>query len=90
MIKITFIYRTEIAIGVNSCSMNMEGNQLVGLIIEKNVEPEIITKLLVPIARCRQVPIISLSGLGSAFKKGCGFKCIALGFKVGLHCIKAG
>ncbi|OXA56910.1 ribonuclease P protein subunit p38 [Folsomia candida] len=73
--------RSEIAIGVNCCSMNMETGQLAGLIIEKNVDPQIITKLLVPIAHTKRVPAISLSGLSAAFEKACGIKCIALGLK---------
>lgn len=62
--------------------MNMECGSLVGLLIEKDVDPQIITKLLVPIAQTRGVPVISLSGLRSAAYKACGIKCIALGFKV--------
>lgn len=77
--------RSEIAIGVNCCSMNMETGQLAGLIIEKNVDPQIITKLLVPIAHTKRVPAISLSGLSAAFEKACGIKCIALGLKVILY-----
>jgi hypothetical protein len=61
----------------------MEGSlTLSGLIIEKNVDPQIITKLLVPIARAKGIPIVSLTGLKASFKKACDINCIALGFKV--------
>jgi len=55
---------------------------LVGIIIEKDVNPEIITKLLIPLAEGKGVPIVSIDGLNSTFKFCCGMRCIAFGLKV--------
>jgi len=48
--------------------------------VERNVEPEMVTKLLIPIARAKGVPVLPLPGLREAFKEACHVKCIALGF----------
>jgi len=76
------VYRATLALGVNCVSKALEMELLAGVIIEKDVDPQIITKLLIPIAQSKGVPIISVSGLNSAFKTVTGMRCIALGFKV--------
>jgi ribosomal protein L7Ae-like RNA K-turn-binding protein len=71
-------------LGVNVVSKALESDLLEAVIIDKDVDPQIITKILVPIAHNRQVPIVSVSGLNVAFGKACGIRCIALGFKVNI------
>lgn len=67
---------------MNCVSKGLETGQLVGVIIEKDVNPPIITKLLIPIAEANDVPIVAIDGLNSIFKLHVGMRCIAFGFKV--------
>ena len=69
-------------LGVNCVSKALELNLLVGIAIEKNVRPQIITKLLIPLAQSRSVPIIAVSGLNRCVQNAMHVRCAALGLKV--------
>jgi len=74
-------FRSSLVIGVNCVSKALEVNQLVAVLIEQNVHPQIITKLLIPLANSRNVPIIAFEGLNSTFQEATDMRCIALGLK---------
>jgi len=73
--------RSCLIIGVNCVSKALETDVLAAAIIEKSVNPPIITKLLVPLAVSRNVPMVAIDGLNSAFQHHAGMRCIAVGLK---------
>jgi len=81
------LLRSSVALGINSVSKALERNQLAGVIIEQNVNPQILTKVLVPLANSKNIPIISCDSLKSSFQgedgkyDGQTYRCSALGLK---------
>jgi hypothetical protein len=63
-------------------SKALELGLLAAVIIDKDVNPPIITKLLVPIAESKNVPIVAVNGLNTIFMDQAGMRCIAFGLKV--------
>ncbi|ODN04031.1 Ribonuclease P protein subunit p38 [Orchesella cincta] len=78
--------RADISLGVNCVSTALEQNVLIAVIIEKDVDPPIITKLLVPLATSKEVPIVAISGLNQICQKVFNTRCIALGLKASFSC----
>ncbi|CAL8126500.1 unnamed protein product [Orchesella dallaii] len=73
--------RADISLGVNCVSTALEQNILIAVIIEKDVDPPIITKLLVPLANSKKIPIVAICGLNKICQKVFNTRCIAMGLK---------
>ena len=67
---------------MNSVSKKLESNQLSAVLIDPDVDPPFITKLLIPLAKVKRVPIIAIKGLHTTMNSVAEFGCIALGLKV--------
>jgi len=75
--------RTSLCLGVNCVSKALENDALAAVVIEKNVNPDVITKMLVPLAVNKGVPILSVAGLKGVFDGIMKIRCLACGLKVG-------
>lgn len=80
-------YRCDLSIGVNSVSTGLEKETVTAVIIDKDVDPTFLTKLLVPIAKSKNIPIVAIKGLSTTCKKAFKTRCISIGFKVFIRLI---
>ncbi|CAG7815150.1 unnamed protein product [Allacma fusca] len=73
--------RASLAIGVNCVSKKLESDQLSAMLVDPDVDPPYVTKLLVPMARMKLVPVIAVRGLESTMNSVAEFRCVAVGLK---------
>lgn len=74
--------RDNIVLGVNQVSRGLEQNTVTGVIIEKDVDPALITKALIPLARTRNIPLIAIKRLRTTCKETFNTNVVAFGLKV--------